>query len=51
MHSQGNLNKLFVIPKLDVARVHNSKTSFVMGKVYKPRLNNGETSQFNLHLE
>lgn len=31
MHHKGISEKLF-IPKLDSARVHNSKTSFLMGK-------------------
>lgn len=48
---KGISEKLFVIPKLDAARVHNSKTSFLMGKAYKTKLNNGEISWVYLHLE
>lgn len=36
--------KLFFIPKLVAARVHNSKPSFLMGKAHKTRLNKGEIS-------
>lgn len=48
---KGISEKLFVIPKLDAARVYNSKTSFLIGKVFKTRLNNGKTSQVYLRLD
>lgn len=45
---KGISEKLFVIPKLDAARVHNSRTTFLIGKMYKTRLNNGEIFAFRI---
>jgi len=43
---KGIAEKLFVIPKLDAAREHNSKTSVLMRTAQKTRLNSGEIRWF-----